>query len=183
MKTFTTIFYLFISNLSFAQGPDEFVAFSGPKNYGLGSIRSVSDSNIYLQENGIINENGRVQHIYHYKNLHLSPYKFAGIEFTDILLFYESDKLTRIEIAKYYVDSAEKFNEPLQHCELNKINSYITQLIGRKGKKHSVNKENFYKESGYKWKKDDIIMQSKIYSGKVPAPNRVLLISIKYKWY
>ena len=177
------IFAFLLSKPSFGQGLGEFVAFLGLKNYTLGSIRSVSDSNIYLQENGIINENGRVQHIYHYKNLYLFPYELGGVKFTDILLFYESNKLTRIDISRAYVDRVEKHNNSLQNAELNRIYSFLTQLSGRKGRKHSISKSNFYMEKGYKWKKDDIIMQSKIHIGKTPEPTPILLISIKYKWY
>jgi len=178
-----TISFFILAKLSLAQEPGEFVVFLGPKNYELGSIRPSADTNIYLQKNGIINENGRIQHIYHYKNLHLFPWQIGGVKFTDLLMFYESDKLTRIDITRSYVDSIEKFNDSLQRADLSKVYDFISTLSGRKGKKKTTIKGNFYKEKGYEWKKDDTVMQSKIYYGKIPASNRLLVITIKYKWY
>jgi hypothetical protein len=178
-----TIAFLAFTKFLSGQEPGEFRVFFGPINYQLGSKRSITDTNIYLQENGIINEHGRQQHVYHYKNLFFHPYELAEIKFTDLSLFYESDKLTRIDLLRMYVDSTEKLNDTLQDMELQKIRELLTHLAAKKGKKKNTYMGNFYREKGYQWKQRKVIMQTKMHTGQVPAPIRLLIVSIRYKWY
>ena len=159
----------------------DFHIFLGFEKYELGSNRSSADTNIYLQTDGVIKENGRVKHVYHYKDLNLVPYRFInGVDFQTLLLFYESEKLVRIELARAYVEGTEKRKDSLRSEDLKKLYSIISQLCGKKARKKIIENNDFIFEKGYQWKKEDKIMQVKTYNLK-RKPTNMLIISIKYK--
>ena len=181
MRIPVLIFLLFFFELSIAQGPGDFHIFLGFEKYELGSNRSSADTNIYLQTDGVIKENGRVKHVYHYKDLNLVPYRFInGVDFQTLLLFYESEKLVRIELARAYVEGTEKRKDSLRGEDLKKLYSFISQLCGKKVRKKIIENNDFIIEKGYQWKKEDKIMQVKTYNLK-RRPTNMLIISIKYK--
>src|SRR5687767_1724302 len=105
MKLFILFLFLFLSQSTLSQLPGEFYVHAGFGSYQLGSIRSASDTNIYLQHNDIIHENGKQLHIYHFKGLNIIPYELKGIKFHNLHLFYESEKLVKIALVKVYVEN------------------------------------------------------------------------------
>ena len=118
-----------------AQGLGEFQAFSGVGIYKLGSQRPALDSNIYLQANGIINENGSIRHVYHHKHLNNTPYEINGVRFQNLQLFYESEKLVRIDFVKVYTENTDKSKDSLRNEDLKTLFTFINQLSGVKGRK------------------------------------------------
>jgi hypothetical protein len=184
MKTGITVFVLFLFRVSIAQEPGEFHLFSGVGIYKLGSQRSAADSNIYLQANGIINENGSVRHVYHYKNLDRITYEINGVRFQNLQLFYESEKLVRIDFVKVYGENTEKLNDSLRQEDLKALYPFMNQLGGAKGRKKVFAKYYFMFEKGYQWKKDDEITQLKIYNRVTSSSKeKMLIISTRYKSY
>ena len=182
MKMCIIIFAFFLYQFSIAQGPGEFQAFSGVGIYKLGSQRSALDSNIYLQANGIINENGSISHVYHHKHLNSTPYEINGIRFQNLQLFYESEKLVRIDFVKVYTENTDKSKDSLRNEDLKSLFPFINQLCGVKGRKKTFTKYYFMFEKGYQWKKDNKIMQLKIYNLVTSsAKENMLIISIRYK--
>ena len=180
MRIPVLIFLLFLFELSPAQGPGDFHIFLGFEKYKLGSTRSSADTNIYLQTNGVIKENGRVKHVYHYKDLNHIPYRFNGVDFHTLLLFYESEKLVRIELARAYVEGTEERKDSLRGEDLKKLYSIISQLCGKKARKKIIENNDFIIAKGYQWKKEGKIMQVKTYNLK-RKPTNMLIISMKYK--
>ena len=181
MKKHIIIFALFLYQFSIAQKPGELHVFSGVGIYELGSQRSASDSNIYLPANGIINENGSIKHVYQYKHLK-KPYEINGVRFQNLHLFYESEKLVRIDFVRVYFENTEKSKDSLRDHDVKTLFLFINQLVEVKGRKKIFAKYNFMFEKGYQWKKDDKIMQLKIYNlVKSSSKEKMLIISIRYK--
>ena len=182
MKMPIIIFALFLYQFSVGQEPGEFQAFSGVGIYKLGSQRSASDSNIYLAPNGIINENGSIKHVYHHKLLNNIPYEINGIRFQNLQLFYESEKLVRIDFVKVYNENSDKSKDSLRDEDLKALFPFINRLCGVKGRKKTFAKYNFMFEKGYQWKKDDKIMHLKIYNlVRSSSKEKMLIISMRYK--
>ena len=165
-----------------AQGLGEFQAFSGVGIYKLGSQRPALDSNIYLQANGIINENESIRHVYHHKHLNNTPYEINGVRFQNLQLFYESEKLVRIDFVKVYTENTDKSKDSLRNEDLKTLFTFINQLSGVKGRKKTFAKYYFKFEKGYQWKKDGKIMHLKIYNLVASSSmEKMIIISIRYK--
>ena len=176
------VLFLFLFHSLQAQENSDLHLFSSVGIYELGAQRIVADTNVRFANT--ITENGRSLDVYSYINRFVVPCQINGIKFQNLMLFYKSGKLVKMDFIRMYEERVESVLVSRRSDEMNTLHTYLNKRSSVKGRKRIFADYGFMFEQGYQWKKGDKIMQLKIYNRTTSVPKeKMLIFSIRYKDY